>query len=376
MPIYTQPLMHIHLNHLADNYQALKKTVPLSVAAAVVKNDAYGLGAIAVARRLYIEGCRHFFVAHALEGAQIRPYVDRSDIYVLQGCGADSVDIFKTAHLTPVISTAGQLRFWQENATSDIRPIVQVETGLNRLGLSLSDISALTKEQKKSFSYVLSHLACADEPAHFMNERQRLSFEALKAFFPDTPATLCATDGAFLGKEYHFDMVRFGAGLYGLNPFHPASLGHVWQGQKKSRNHMGEQREMTLKPVLYITAPILRIADLIKGNTVGYGATFQAPKNMKIATVSIGYGDGLPRSLSNTGCVRINEHLAPIIGRVSMDNIMCDVSGIVDVQEGDYASLLDDVYTADDMAVHAGTIGYEILSNLGKGVRFCKSYVG
>lgn len=376
MPIYTQPRMCIHLNRLAENYHALKKTVPFAVSAAVVKNDAYGLGAIAVARRLYQEGCRHFFVAHAFEGAQIRPHVERSDIFVLQGCGADSVDAFKAAHLTPVISTAKQLRFWQQNATPDIRPIVQVETGLNRLGLGLSEVSALTIEQKKSFSYVLSHLACADEPNHLMNERQRSAFEAVKTFFPDTPATLSATDGAFLGKNYHFDMVRFGAGLYGLNPFHPVLLGHVWQGQKTSPKNTGGQQGITLKAVMCVSAPILRIADLKKGEYVGYGATFQAPKNMKIATVSIGYGDGLPRSLSNTGCVRINEHLAPIVGRVSMDNIMCDVSDVTAVQEGDYAAVLDDVYTADDMAAHAGTIGYEILSNLGKGVRFCKSYIG
>ncbi len=361
MPIYTQPRMCIHLNRLAENYHALKKTVPSAISAAVVKNDAYGLGAIAVARRLYIEGCRYFFVAHAFEGAQIRPHVENSDIYVLQGCGADSVDVFKAAHLTPVISTVKQLRFWQQNAFDDIRPIVQVETGLNRLGLKLSEVSALTVEQKKSFSFVLSHLACADEPAHLMNERQRATFEAVKTFFPDTPATLSATDGAFLGQNYHFDMVRFGAGLYGLNPFHPVSS--QFQG-------------LTLKPVMYVSAPILRIADLKKGEYVGYGATFQASENMKIATVSIGYGDGLPRSLSNTGCVRINEHLAPIVGRVSMDNIMCDVSDVDAVQEGDYAAVLDDVYTADDIAAYAGTIGYEILSNLGKGVRFCKSYIG
>lgn len=374
--IYTGPKMHIDLNHLADNYRALKKMAPSSVAAGVVKNDAYGLGAVFVAKRLYHEGCRHFFVAHASEGAQIRPHVKNSDIYVLQGCGADSVDIFKTAHLTPVISTAGQLRFWQQNATPDIRPIIQVETGLNRLGLNLSQAAALTNGQKKSFSYVLSHLACADEPAHLMNERQRRAFEAVKTFFPDTPATLSATDGAFLGKAYHFDMVRFGAGLYGLNPFHPASLSPVGQGQKTSPKNTGGQQGITLKAVLYISAPILRVADLKAGDYVGYGATYQAQKDMKIATVSIGYGDGLPRSLSNTGCVRINGQNAPIIGRVSMDNIMCDVSGIDTVQEGNYAAVLDDVYTADDMAAHAGTIGYEILSNLGKGGRFCKSYIG
>lgn len=361
MRIFTQPVMQIDLNHLAQNYQRLKKLSAPSECGAVVKNDAYGLGAISVARRLYREGCRRFFVAHASEGAQIRPHVADAAIYVLQGIGTDSIALFKTAHLTPVLSTPGQLKFWEENALTDIRPILQVETGLNRLGLHLSDLRALTQAQKESFSYVLSHLACADEPTHFMNERQRLAFKEIKAFFPNTPATLSATDGVFLGKEYHFDMVRLGAGLYGLNPFHPASL--YPQG-------------MTLKPVLYIKAPILRIADVKAGEYIGYGATYQALKNTKTATVSIGYGDGLPRALSNKGCVRIGGLFAPIIGRVSMDNVMCDVSDMNDVREGDFAAVLDDVYTADDMAVHAGTIGYEILSNLGKGDRFCKSYIG
>ncbi|MBR4927206.1 MAG: alanine racemase [Alphaproteobacteria bacterium] len=352
MTVFTGSTMTVSLKNLADNYNTLKKQTK-SRAASVVKTNAYGLGAEQVVCRLVKEGCDAFFVAHAIEGRVVRRVAPQADIYVLQGIGTDSVEDFLTYGLTPVIANPDMLRFFKNTGITGVRPIIQVETGLNRLGFHQHDIASLTPEDRQNFSYILSHLACADDQQHFMNVRQQSVFEEMRKQF-NIPATLAASDGAFLGEAFHYDMVRFGASLYGLNTV---------QGQTT-----------TLKPTVYVTAPVLQVSDVSAGEYVGYGATYSVKTPQKIAVVSIGYGDGLPRSLSNKGRVRINGIYAPIVGRLSMDNIMCDVTHIPSVRVGDSAHILDDIYRADDMAQDAGTIGYEILTSLGKGFRFCKSY--
>lgn len=354
MTLFTRPHREIKLSALAQNYQSLRALAGSARAAGVVKNDAYGLGGAEVTKRLVRAGCKAFFVAHAFEGVAVRKEAPLADIYVLQGMGQDSIKDMISARLTPVLSTPAQLKFWVAQGVDEIRPIVQVETGLNRLGLRMMDIAALTPEQKAGFSYILSHLACADTPAHFMNNIQLKQFCEIRESFPEIPLTLSASDGVFLGVDFAFDMVRLGAAMYGLNtaPYRPAIV----------------------QPVLFISAPVLQIVDLKAGEYVGYGATYQAPHAMRMAVVSIGYGDGLPRALSNVGHVRWQGKEGKIIGRISMDNIMVDVSEMGALKEGDFVSILDEVYTPDKMAAQAGTIGYEILSNLGKGGRWVTSY--
>lgn len=350
----TRPEFKVSLENLVDNYRVLKQATQARPAA-VIKADAYGLGAEQVAKCLAAEGCNAFFVAHAFEGAAVRAVVPYADIFVLQGIGQDSVADFKTYHLTPVIANPTMLSYWNTLGISDVRPIIQVETGLNRLGFRMTDAAALSAEQIGRFSYMLSHLACADEHTHFMNAHQRAAFETWREML-QLPATFSASDGVFLGTPYHYDMVRLGAALYGLNT----------EAGKRT----------TLKNVAFVRAPVLQIADVPAGSSVGYGATYTTDEPIRLAVVSIGYADGFMRSLSNRGHVRINGVLVPIIGRVSMDNIMCDVSKVPDVHEGDWADILDDVYRADDMASDAGTIGYEILTALGQGKRFCRFYIG
>lgn len=360
MPIYTTPVLNINLKKLVDNYGLLKELSAPAVAAAVVKDDAYGLGAAKVVKALYAAGCRHYFVAHASEGVQIRPYAPEAEIFVLQGVGEDSLTAVKNARLTPVICSPEMLSFWQSCGDKAIRPAIQIETGLNRLGFTEYDLEQLTAEELNGFSYVLSHLSCADEAAHFMNMHQLENFRRLKTrFFADTPATLSASDGVFLGNEFHFDMTRLGAAMYGINtaPYRPNQMQNI----------------------LELKAPVLQVKPLPKGEFVGYSATFRAPKDMKIAIVSIGYGDGLPRSLSSRGNVVFYEHgkphFCPILGRVSMDNIICDVTALENAQTGDFGYLINDDYTVDDIARDAGTIAYELISNLGKNQRFIKSYI-
>ena len=360
MSLYTTPVLNINLKKLIKNFELLKKLSAPATAAAVIKDDAYGLGAVEVAKALYTAGCRHFFVAHGSEGALVRPVAPEAEIFVLQGIGEDSLDFFKKAHLIPVICSPVMLAFWRQNQIKDIKPAIQVETGLNRLGFTIEDLEQLSPEELNSFSYVLSHLSSADEPAHFMNERQLTNFQIIKErFFKNTPATLSASDGVFLNKEFHFNLTRLGAAMYGINT--------------------APYRENQMLNIIELKAPVLQVKPLNKGEFVGYSATYRAPVEMKIAIVSIGYGDGLPRSLSNRGKVVFYQDnqpvFCPILGRVSMDNVICDVTNLKDIKAGDFAYLINDDQTLDDLARDAGTIAYELISNIGKNKRFIKSYV-
>ena len=362
MAILTRPILEINLNNLLDNYMQLKALSGRAKAAAVVKDDAYGLGAEIVARKLYNDGgCRHFFVAHGIEGERIRNLVPDAAIYVLQGIGEDSLDSFRRARLIPVIGSPEMFAWWKENRIEGIKPVIQIETGLNRLGFRESELEELSDADKSEFSMVLSHLACADAKEHFMNQHQLDNFRRLKEkYFPKLPATLSASDGTFLGADYQWDMVRLGAAMYGINT--------------------APYRENQMKSVVTVKAPVLQIAELPKGDFVGYSATYRATEDRRLAIVSIGYGDGIPRSLSNVGkvffniCGRIHE--ARILGRLSMDNIICDVTEADGLQIGDTAGILTDYYTLDDMGRDAGTIGYEVLSRIGKNTRYMRTYIG
>lgn len=362
MTLLTRPVLEINLQNLLENYQHLKKIAGDAVCAAVVKDDAYGLGADIIAPYLYNNaGCRDFFVAHAVEGQKIADFLLEAKIYVLQGIGEDNIEIFKNVkNLVPVISCPQMLAYWKQNLASGQAPVIHIETGLNRLGFRESELEEMLPEDRKLFSMVMSHLACGDEKDHFMNEYQLDNFVRLKKrFFPEVKASLSASDGVFLGKEFLQNLVRLGAALYGINT--------------------APYRENKMKNIIKLMAPVLQVESLPCGQFVGYSATYRANTNRQIAIVSIGYGDGLPRSLSNVGKVFFKKDKklfeCRIIGRVSMDNIICDVTGVNALQVGDMAYLIDDFCTLDDIGRDAGTISYEVLSRIGKNTRFDRRYI-
>lgn len=362
MTLYTTPILNINLKKITKNFLTLKNLCPSATPSAVIKDDAYGLGAIKISQTLYNAGCKDFFVAHAKEGAIVAPYLKDANIYVLQGIGTDSLPYFIEHNLIPVICSPEMFAYFKQTPLyQKISPVIQVETGLNRLGFTINELEKLSPDELNSFSYVLSHLSCADNPAHFMNDHQLKNFIQIKnKFFPNTKATLSASDGIFINSNYHFDMVRLGAALYGINttPY----------------------RSNTMQNVIEIKAPILQIKTIEKDEYVGYAATYKTLKETKTAIVSIGYGDGISRSLSNRGKVVIYDsnntpHFCPIIGRVSMDNIICDISCINNPQCGDFAYIINNDYTLDDIAHDSDTIAYEVISNIGKNTRFIKNYI-
>lgn len=356
--MFTRPRLQINLKTIQENYLTLKEFVQPAKAACVLKNNAYGLGIQPIGKVLYQAGCRTFFVAHGWEGAQLRPVVGKSRIFTLQGYGQEDETEFKQYQLTPVLPTTQSVYEWFKRPVNRLKPALQVETGLNRLGIIYEDVFAL---RHLSFSLILSHLSCADDIKHPLNQVQLTNFQKFQSLFKNTPFSLSASDGLFLGNDFHFDMVRLGAALYGLN----------------TAPHRAKQ----VKNCLQLTAPILQIKTVPVDKTIGYGATYTTTQPTKVATVSIGYADGIFRSFSPKGILHIEKDgqifVAPIVGRVSMDNITCDVTNIPDgvLEQTDFMTIISDFYDADDFAHTAGTIGYEVLNNIGHSQRILREYV-
>lgn len=351
------PHFIVKLDAVCHNYRLIKKFVGGSQTAAVVKNNAYGVGAMQVAKILYEqENCRIFFVAYATEGAEIRPFVPDATIYLLNGFCRQDVEIIKKYNLIPVLSSMEQIKNW-EDCQMNSSPAIQVETGLNRLGVTYAQIEQMSPEMRHHFSLVLSHLACADEPQNSLNKKQRENLKKIQELFPKSMLSLSASDGIGLGKNYHFDVVRAGAFMYGL-PVCPAL-------------------EKERKTVVNAYAKILQIKELKKGDGVGYNSLFIAQKACKVAAIGVGYGDGLFRSLSGKGRVFFrNEnknYAAPIVGQISMDITMCDVSDVPPAALATQkAYLFSDTYNLNDMGQDAGSISYEVLSALGRGQRWLR----
>ncbi len=353
------PTLTIDLSALTHNFQSIAEKAGLPRVGCVVKNNAYGLGAVPVVQALYAAGCRSFFVAYPDEGAEIRPVAPEAAIYVLQGFDAADADIFARARLIPVLSNRGQWAAWRRLAPNAERPAIQVETGLNRLGFGYDELAAMPEQERRQFGLVLSHLACADDPNHPLNRRQRDNLIKIKPLFKDTPFSLAASDGFYLGPDFHFDLLRVGASLYGLNP--------VAGRAKENKN------------VISVTASVIHTHAVKAGESIGYGAAFVASRDMKIATISIGYGDGIFRSFAPKGKVFFDvegkRYAAPLTGRVSMDNIAADVTDVPGDVLGKQAVIIDAQFDCDDMAFYAGTIGYEVLNAIGHGLRYRRQWI-
>jgi alanine racemase len=350
----TGPRAHIDLSALADNYRVLAKRAAPAECAAVVKADGYGLGAAQVAKALAAAGARRFYVAWPQEALDLRSALGPGpEIAVFHGFDANSMHAMIEANLHPVINTLDDLLAW----TGPREPwpfALHLDTGMNRLGLpevdwQLAAAACLDAE----CTHLVSHLACPDEPAHPMNEQQRTAFLRALPFWPQAKKSFSSTAGVYLGPRYHFDEVRPGIGLYGGGPV-PAD-------------------GPAPKPVLRLTAPILQVRDVQPGETTGYGASWQAEAPARLATLGCGYADGFLRSASNKGYAVIRGERRPILGRVSMDLLMLDVTGL-DVAVGEDAELIGPAMALADQAAAMSTIDYEILTRLGR--RAARTYSG
>lgn len=351
-------VLAVSLSALAANYRQLAARAARSQTAAAVKADAYGLGMTEVAPALARAGCSFFYVAHVDEGLALRRLLPQAEIAVLHGIAAQDAALVRQHRLLPVIGSWPDLLAWHQQArqNSSLCPvIIHLDTGMNRLGLSTVETALLAAQPETleglDVRFWLSHLACADEPDHPLNEQQRAELTRRLHTLPKAPVSFANSSGIFLGAPYHFDQVRPGCALYGINP----------------TPHMANP----MQPVARLRAPVIQLRTLQPGEAVGYSATWRSKRLGKLAVLPVGYADGFLRALGNRGQVFFGTRAAPIVGRVSMDLITVDVTDVpeADCQPGAYAELFGRQQDVDAVAAAAGTIGYEILTSLGSRYR-------
>jgi alanine racemase len=336
---------------------------------AVVKADAYGLGMAQAAPALARVGCKTFFVATLGEGGALRQLLPDVTIYVFAGLMPGTAEQYRKHDLRPVLNSAEEIREWavfSAGAEGErLACAVHIDSGMNRLGLSANEVDevAALRDLWSAFtlSLVMSHLACADEPKHPKSEAQRNVFDRLRARLPTAPASLANSAGILLGRAYTYDLVRPGIALYGGKP---CATG-----------------KNPFKPAVHLKGRILQVRNAAAGETIGYGATRSLKRASRIAIVSVGYADGFFRSLSNKDgekglAVYIAAHAAPILGRVSMDLITVDVSDVPErlARRGEWVELIGPNVPAQELAHYAGTIDYDVLTNLGR--RAFRRYIG
>ncbi len=362
IPADARAVLRIDLKALQANYARLKAVSAVAECAGVIKADAYGLGLEPIARALTSAGCRTFFVATLEEGRRTRTVQPGAVIYILDGLLPGAEPHYTGFDLRPVLSSEPELRDWAAYCTQIGRHLpaaVQLDTGMNRLGLRPVEVDRVAAEPGLFAAFkmtlVMSHLACADEPSHPMNEAQRGLFDRLRAKLPPAPASLSNSGGTFLGPQYHYDLVRPGIAVYGGRAF--------------------EGAENPMAPVVSLSARILQLRDADPGDVVGYGATFKVTRPSRMATIACGYADGFLRALSgpsgHPGPVGyIGPHPVPVVGRVSMDLITVDVTDVpvALAQRGNWVEVVGGRVTLDDLTDRAGTIGYELLARLSKRV--------
>ena len=354
----------IDVDAVVANHRIVADRVAPSTTAAVVKADAYGLGLQHLAAPLRRSGCREFFVARLEEGIELRDLLDDAVIHVFDGVTPGSAPDLVRHDLVPVVNSLAQLERWRTEATRLDRAlptVLHVDTGMLRLGIDDGELATLVDRPDLldglNVTTVASHLASADEAAGDQSERQLQRFRTARKLLPMGRASLANSAGVFRHPDFHFDLARPGYALYGGHP-------------------QPDRGPNPMRPVVTLEAPVLQVRPGVPGETVGYGATHVVDRPSLLATIGLGYADGFLRSGSGRGRLVIAGRDVPIVGRISMDLTTIDVTDLPDgaVREGDRVEVIGATRTIDDVAADAGTIGYEVLTSLGR--RYRRRYRG
>ena len=354
-PLSTPPCRAlVDLSAVRNNYLLLKQQSGNAECSVVLKANAYGLGLSRIAPELYDAGARTFFVAYLSEALQLKNCLSKNGdyrIFVFEGPALQSESDYTDNDILPVINSMEQVNRWRshlENLNYRYPCALHVDTGMNRLGLSLEEFDGLAENlDDLNVELLISHLSCADTPGSAQNERQLRKFKTAGSAHSSSQFSLANSSGIFLGPKFHFDLVRPGISLFGGSP--------------------DLEQPNPMHPVLTIQARLNQIRHIQAGEPIGYGASFVSEKPMCLGTLSMGYADGYPRSLSDSGAIaRYNGRSAPVVGRINMDSIVVDLSefGIHCPKPGEYMNLVDSEFTVDDIARAANTISYEILTRL------------
>lgn len=361
-------ILSIDLAALKANYKRLAKQAGKADCGAAVKGEAYGLGLGPVVKALWAAGCRTFFVARPMEGADVRAVLPNAVIYVLDGLHPGAADFYASHDLRPALISPTEVLEWHSFGADFGRALpcaLHVDTGINRLGLSAQQfidiVDNATLMSGLNIVMLMSHLACSDDKSHPMNQKQAQRFAEIRKKLPKVTASLANSSGIFLGKDFTHDLVRPGVALYGGNPT--------------------PHKKNPMQPVITLEGIVLQIRDVKMGETVGYSATWKAPRDSRIAFLGAGYRDGIPRMLSSRkkgeqAQAFIAGKRCPVVGRVSMDMMGIDVTDLPKskVRRGMRAQIFGPKIPLDEAAGWAGTISYEVLTRLGS--RYARVYSG
>ena len=357
-------ILRIDLDAIVGNYRAIERMVAPARMAAVVKANAYGLGAERVAEALSHSGCRDFCVAQIGEAPAVIASVDpKARVYILNGLPAGAEGHCADIGAIPVLNSLDQISRWNGHAKTlgrRLRGVIQIDSGMGRFGLSPDELARLAThdEQLSNIDVILvmSHLACAEDSDAASNETQRQRFEKRAAQFSGVPRSLSNSAGTFLGTAFHNDVVRAGIALYGISP--------------------RAETNKSMMPVVSLVANIVQVRTVPAGDGLGYGLTASADHDRRVAAISVGYADGWPRRLDNRGSAYIAGQRVSIVGRISMDSLLLDCTALPesDVRPGTPVELLGASQSVADVARDADTIPYEILTQFG--ARYARQYCG
>jgi alanine racemase len=360
-------VLTVDLDAIIANWRKLEKTAVPAECSAVIKADAYGCGAEQVARALSKAGCKTFFVATIEEARKVRAAVPEPAIYVLGGYFQNTGEHYAQINCRPVIGDLNELAEWDvfcRRTGWTGGAAIHIDTGMNRLGLTLAEAQAIIPRINAGdhgITLVMSHLVSAEQLNSPVNAKQLAAFRGIASEFSGVPAALANSSGVFLGAPFQFDLVRPGAALYGVNPTPEA--------------------DNPMQPVVDLKARIVQIRNVERGESVGYGGTWTARRPTKLAIIAVGYADGYFRAASSNDGTRGAEVIVagkrcPVAGRVSMDLIAIDITDLPPnaARRGHMVTLLGEGITVDELAHHFGTIGYEVLTSLGR--RYARIYKG
>jgi alanine racemase len=355
-------VLEIDLDAIAANWRLLAaRHGGTAKTAGVVKANGYGLGAVEVARRLYREGCRHFFTAHLAEAIEIRPHLPDAMVCGLHGLEGAAADEVLATGILPALGSAEEVIAWTEAGRRlgrQLPALLHVDTGMHRTGLMPADLGRVMAKTDGlaglDLRYLMTHLVSADTPEAPFNGGQLAIFARVRAKFPGVPTSIANSAGVFLGAAFASDLARPGVALYGIAPV------------------AGEPNPM--QPVMRLRARIMQLRDVPTGQGVGYDHTWRATRPSRIATLPLGYADGYHRVLGNRAEVALRGALYPLVGRVSMDLVTIDVTDCPGAAIGDWCEVIGPSVTPERLAELAGTNAYEILTSLGR--RFKRVYRG
>ncbi len=344
-------ILFVNLSNLTNNWQELKSKIGDSELAASIKANAYGLGLERVCKALVKAGCKSFFVASVNEALAVRNLYKSVNIFLLSNSYNKNINIkLIKKNIILVLNNKKDLKILNNISkylNKKVKCAIQFDIGMNRLGFDINEINYIKRYIRETIDVklVIGHLSNSEKKSSLFNVNQYNQYKKIKSYFKPYKLnySLANSNAIYLGQKFHYDMCRAGGILYGL--------------------HLSKMLPKKIKPVASLKVKILQVRFVAKGSSIGYGAKYIVKKDSKIATLGIGYADGLPRNYN--GYLKYNGKKIKFVGNISMDLCNIDVTNITKIKQNNWIEIFGDDLSISEMAERSKTISYELLSRLG-----------